>query len=281
MFHPLGLPEIASKPPTPKPPGQNLIRQIKMNSRLSNLVINPAVLDQIYEDAGNAVKFLLEGFYKEIVPTNDTWEGQVKFELLYLQQEIEKKSLPVPCHVHGSYNPSTLSYAFVEGLHNRGTLEETSMETILKCIDYGCREVKPDRVGDILRVLDWFVTVFEQSGPIQPGSDDQKLIDDIILIRAKAEKGELPPFDRKKFPGFDYGMAEGLRSDFLNGGNSFILEGYYRIKDCIERRFIPLMPYDIEGDRNIFIYMSLGSFDPLNPDEDLWDLEFVPSIKVS
>ena len=252
-----------------------------MNSRLSNLVINPAVLDQIYEDAGNAIKVLLEGFYKEIVPTNDTWEGQVKFELLYLQQEIEKKSLPVPCHVHGGYNPATLSYAFVEGLHNRGTLEEASMETILKCIDYGCREVKPDRVEDVLRALDWFVTVFKQSGPIQPDSDDQKLIDDIILISKTIEKGELPPFDRKKFPGFDYGMAERLRSSSRKGGNSFIGEGYYRITDCIERRFIPLMPYDIEGNRNIFIYMSLGSFAPLNPDDDLRDLEFVPSIKGS
>ena len=252
-----------------------------MNSRLSNLVINPVVLDQIYEDAGNAVKFLLQGFYKEIAPTNDTWEGQVKFELLYLQQEIEKKSLQVPSHINGDYRPSTLSYAFTEGLHNRGTLEEASMETILKCIDYGCRAVKPDRVHDVLRVLDWFVTVFKQSGPIQPGSDDQRLIDDIILIRANVEKGELPPFDRKQFPGFDYGTAEGLRSSFLNGGNSSILEGYYRIKDCIEMQFIPLMPYDIDADRNMFIYMSLGSFAPLNPDEDIRKLEFVPAIKAS
>ena len=252
-----------------------------MNSRLSNLVIKPVVMDQIYEDAGNAVKFLLEGFYKEIVPTNDTWEGQVKFELLYLQQKIEEKSLPIPCYVHGGYRPGIIGHAYVEGLHEGGTLEEQAMGTIKECLDWGCRGVSPDRVGDVLRVLDWFVTVFKQSGPIQPGSHDQKLIDDIILIRAKVEKGQLPPFDRKQFPGFDYGMAERLRSNSRKGGNSFIGEGYYRMTHCIQGRFIPLMPYDIEWDRNIFIYMSIGSFDPLNPDEDLRDLEFVPSIRSS
>jgi hypothetical protein len=243
--------------------------------RLADIKIHPRVLDQIYEDASKAISSLLNGHYKNISEYNGNPNGRVKFELLYLDQQLKLKDLPVPCCAHKGFRPSTISYNYVDGVHPKGSPEARAMWTILKCLDYGCREVSKNRIRDIVKVLDWFCTVYKNSGPIAPNSPDEAMLNDIAKIRSLITQGQMPPFDLTDFPGYANGKGVGLRSNPQKNGNDFIYEAYLCISDCISQRFIPLMPYDIEGDRNIFLYRSLGRFDPLDPPTYLRKLEYV------
>jgi hypothetical protein len=155
------------------------------------------------------------------------------------------------------------------------------METILESLDFGCRVITKERIPDILRVFDWFCKVYRAAGPIAQGSADEAMLEDIAKMCKLIEKGDLPPFDMTKFPGYAYGKDVGLRSNKERGGNEFIYEGYFYIFDCISRRFIPLMPYDIKGNRNIFLQRSIGRFDPLDPPKYLRKLEYINPLKGS
>jgi hypothetical protein len=154
-------------------------------------IIGPGI-DEEYADALERIE-KLEAALKGVNPSNDTREGRMVYQLMWLRQELTARRLPLP--LDDKYW-GTLGYLVAEGSLDHLGIAKPMGE--LARILSGTGMLKKRHYPVVVAMLDDLLTLTQRA--TQLDANEQQMIEDIRAVRAAIGSGQPLPFDKTSFP---------------------------------------------------------------------------------
>jgi hypothetical protein len=157
-------------------------------------IIGPGI-DEEYADAMDRIE-KLEVLLKGFPPSNETREGRMIYQLMWLRQEITAKRLPIP--LDQKYW-ATLGYLVGEGSLDH--LGAGKLMGELATILSGVGMLKKRHHPVVVAMIDDLLTLSRRAAHLDPA--EVQLLDDIRMIHAAMVSGKgQPPFDPSQYSGW-------------------------------------------------------------------------------
>jgi hypothetical protein len=154
-------------------------------------MIGPGI-DEEYEDALARIK-RMEAALKGIAPSNDTREGRMVYQVMWLRQEIMARRLPIP--VDRKYW-GTLGYLVAEGSLDYLGIEKAMGE--LATILGGRGLLKRRHYPVVVAMIDDLLELTKLAPQLD--AEEQQLIDELRAMQTAIRSGEPLPLQKSTYP---------------------------------------------------------------------------------
>jgi hypothetical protein len=152
-------------------------------------MIGPGI-DEEYDDALERIE-QLEAALKGVPPSNDTREGRIIYQLMWLRQEITARRLPLDDKYWG-----TLGYLVAEGSLDHLGIAKPMGE--LARILSGDGMLKKRHYPVVLAMIDNLLALTQRAPQIDAA--DQEMIREIKSVRHAITSGQSLPLDKAYYP---------------------------------------------------------------------------------
>jgi len=161
-------------------------------------MIGPGI-DEEYADAPERIE-KIEAALKGVPPSNDTREGRMVYQLMWLRQEITARRLPLP--LDDKYW-GTLGYLVAEGsLDHLGIAKPMGeLATILT----GTGMLKKRHYPVVVALLDDLLALTRRATQLDVA--DQQMIREIQAVRDAITSGQSLPLDKANYPAWRFPTA--------------------------------------------------------------------------